>query len=706
MKTSITQNPHYQFSWYRIILFSVFIVLTGIYSFNVKGQTVVPLTLTINAVPISASIFPSGNYDIYRFTTPGGIWRAYTKYTMQTYGSLNTYMYLYRLSGSTPVILAQDDNSGIGNNAKITYTVNPNSTYYIRVRANPNTITGNYKINVINATTYPPVTSLQGTPGPGQVTLKWTAPTLRTPTGYKVYASSTQNGIYYYIAAATSTQLTYTFGSTLWYYVTALFGTVESSPTSEIRVIPIPVVSLIVGDQVGAHASISTASEADWYCFYASTPGNYTIETYNLSTSTINTFMSLYNAANRITPIASDNDSGDGVYSRISRSLQGSLWYYVKITALYPTTGNYSIRVMGPKYLNVSPTNVTIGSASGSSGTFTITSNTTWNITDNALWLTVSPVTGSNNRTITVTASSANPGPGARSATVTVVGSGVTSKTVTVTQQGPTPTVGTNLGNTTVGNLMNNTATNRRAMQVTFPETGTIRSISIYHNGNVGGQVLLGVYSNASGAPSALLGVPTTATISLATEWQTINLTSRVTVASGQTVWLSWVFQATNPNPGVWFEASTTAGAVQSSASWSGGMPATFGASTPKYNRYSIYCTYTPGALGVDNTPGPGVAKSSDDLLDINSNMSNKEKLLIYPNPTDGSVTVTWDNYYDRRLILTIYNSQGSPVKKVEVEPSINQIQVDLNNNQKGLYLLELRDMNGIIINRSRIVKQ
>jgi hypothetical protein len=243
-------------------------------------------------------------------------------------------------------------------------------------------------------------------------------------------------------------------------------------------------------------------------------------------------------------------------------------------------------------------------------------------------------------------------------------------------------------------------------MQVTFPETGTIRSISIYHNGNVGGQVLLGVYSNASGAPSALLGVPTTATISLATEWQTINLTSRVTVASGQTVWLSWVFQATNPNPGVWFEASTTAGAVQSSASWSGGMPATFGASTPKYNRYSIYCTYTPGALGVDNTPGPGVAKSSDDLLDINSNMSNKEKLLIYPNPTDGSVTVTWDNYYDRRLILTIYNSQGSPVKKVEVEPSINQIQVDLNNNQKGLYLLELRDMNGIIINRSRIVKQ
>ena len=212
---------------------------------------------------------------------------------------------------------------------------------------------------------------------------------------------------------------------------------------------------------------------------------------------------------------------------------------------------------------------------------------------------------------------------------------------------------------------------------------------------------MLGVYSRRFRAPSSLLRVTPSTPINSAEGWQTITLTSPLTVASGQMVWLSWVFE-TDHNPGVRYVASgcpeITCSAAQSSASWTGSMPATFGASTPKWNYYSLYCTYTRGAVGIGNP--------SDNLLDINSNMSDKENVLIYPNPTDGSVTVTWDKNYDSRLILTIYNSQGSPVKKVEVEPSINQIQVDLNNNLNGLYLLELRDMNGIIINRSRIVKR
>ena len=464
MKTSITQNPPYQFSWYRFVLFSAFIVLTGIYSFNVKGQTI----LTINAIPISVSISAAGENDWYRFTTPSG---SSYRFTMQTYGSLDTWMELYAANRTTRI--TYNDDSGIWNNAKIAYTLSPN-TYYIKVRAYSSTATGSYKINIINETKYPPATNLQSKPGPApdQVILSWTAPTSRTPLGYRIYYSSTQNGTYNLLTTTASVSYNYVTTQIRWYYVAAyyyysMFRIVES-PTIEISGIPNKPVYLMVDDQVGAHASITRAGEADWYYFYASTTRNYTIETYNLSTSTINTFMYLY-AANKTTLIATDNDAGDGVYSRISRSLQGSLWYYVKITALYGTTGSYSIRVKGPNSLNVSPTNVTIGSASGSSGTFTITSNTTWNITDNALWLTVSPLTGSNNRTITVTASSANPGPGARSATVTIVGSGVTSKIVTVTQQGPTPPVGINLGNTNVYISMNNSVPNQRAMPVIVP---------------------------------------------------------------------------------------------------------------------------------------------------------------------------------------------------------------------------------------------
>ena len=272
------------------------------------------------------------------------------------------------------------------------------------------------------------------------------------------------------------------------------------------------------------------------------------------------------------------------------------------------------------------------------------------------------------------------------------------------------PTATKTLGNTTVYPNTNSTATNRRAMPVIFPEAGTIRSISIYHNGGTG-QVLLGVYSNASGAPSSRLGVTPSTTIRSTAGWQTVALTSPVTVASGQTVWLSWVFQT---NPGVHYMESTcseiTCSIAQSAASWSGGMPAAFGAvAATKWNKYSMYCTYTPGGAKSEISSLDILSDKPDNeivTVDPNQTNGNKEKVSIYPNPTDGSVTVTWDKYYDSRLILTIYNSQGSPVKKVEVEPSINQIQVDLNNNLNGLYLLELRDMNGIIINRSRIVKR
>ena len=85
--------------------------------------------------------------------------------------------------------------------------------------------------------------------------------------------------------------------------------------------------------------------------------------------------------------------------------------------------------------LTISPSSVSIGYASGSWGSFSITSNTSWSLSDDASWLTVSPVNGANDGTVTVTASSANPSTtSTRSATVTVSGTGLSAQSVTVTQ--------------------------------------------------------------------------------------------------------------------------------------------------------------------------------------------------------------------------------------------------------------------------------
>gem|GEM_PF-2217641 len=87
-----------------------------------------------------------------------------------------------------------------------------------------------------------------------------------------------------------------------------------------------------------------------------------------------------------------------------------------------------------PPELTVSLTSLLIGYDPGCSGTFDVTSNTDWTVTDDADWLTVSPDSGSNDGTVIVTVSIGNPLTSERSATVTVSAEGVSDQTVAVTQ--------------------------------------------------------------------------------------------------------------------------------------------------------------------------------------------------------------------------------------------------------------------------------
>lgn len=107
-------------------------------------------------------------------------------------------------------------------------------------------------------------------------------------------------------------------------------------------------------------------------------------------------------------------------------------------------------------YLTISKSSLTVGASANSSGSFTISSNTSWTISDDRSWLSVSPSSGSNNRTITVSASE-NTSLNSRSATVTISASGVSSKTVSVTQEGADPYLSVNKSSLTVGASANST---------------------------------------------------------------------------------------------------------------------------------------------------------------------------------------------------------------------------------------------------------
>jgi hypothetical protein len=92
--------------------------------------------------------------------------------------------------------------------------------------------------------------------------------------------------------------------------------------------------------------------------------------------------------------------------------------------------------------LNVNQTNLaftaTQGAANPANQSLVITSNTSWTVSKNAGWLTVTPSSGSNNGNLTVSVNTATATVGANTDTITVTGGGITRNvTVTLTLNAP-----------------------------------------------------------------------------------------------------------------------------------------------------------------------------------------------------------------------------------------------------------------------------
>ncbi|MGE0076220.1 MAG: MBG domain-containing protein [Bacteroidales bacterium] len=114
--------------------------------------------------------------------------------------------------------------------------------------------------------------------------------------------------------------------------------------------------------------------------------------------------------------------------SSATTNLTGTLTNF----ALSGTTSNW---VSGyTSTLTVSSTDVAIGRASGSTATFTITSNTAWSISGTGSWYTLDATSGIGTKTITITTTEANTTSAARSIELTISGTNVSSSTITVSQ--------------------------------------------------------------------------------------------------------------------------------------------------------------------------------------------------------------------------------------------------------------------------------
>jgi hypothetical protein len=218
------------------------------------------------------------------------------------------------------------------------------------------------------------------------------------------------------------------------------------------------------------------------------------------------------------------------------------------------------------------------------------------------------------------------------------------------TTESSPPVTTVDLGDTDVYGITSATL-NRRAMAVTFIEDGDIQSISIYHNGGTG-NVLMGVYSDNSGSPGSLLGVTPSTPVNGSEGWQKVSLSSPVSVNSGETVWLAWVFSTY-----VKTRRTGASGFQYSSGTWSEGMPSTFGSSTFGYSRFSIYCTYVPDE-----------SKSAKISTDIEADMQLPE-LKVYPNPFSDKLRFEFVSPESVNARIDIYDLTGRIVKTIFEQP-------------------------------------
>ncbi|MDP3441599.1 MAG: fibronectin type III domain-containing protein, partial [Ignavibacteria bacterium] len=175
----------------------------------------------------------------------------------------------------------------------------------------------------LNITTFNPPRSLTATASDGRISLNWSAPSSETPTGYKVYISTAENGTYtplsQTIFATNLSIANLTNGSTYWFYVTAVYASGESAASNKVSATPTAGTTTVTTLTVNGSATsgaISASGEADWYKFQTSTAGTYTIQT----SGSTDTFMNLYQG-DQTTSVTSDDDSGNGNNAMISRTL-------------------------------------------------------------------------------------------------------------------------------------------------------------------------------------------------------------------------------------------------------------------------------------------------------------------------------------------------------------------------------------------------
>ncbi|MBI4318450.1 MAG: pre-peptidase C-terminal domain-containing protein [Chloroflexi bacterium] len=361
---------------------------------NTAGQAG---TIVVNGAAQRHNFHIAGDNDWVKFTAAAGT--SYVVETSNLGSASDTYMYLYGTVGTT--VITYDDDSGPGLGSRIAWTATSPGTYYVRIRhysssrygndtnydlaitgtggttggdtyepddspAQASTVTVNgaaqthnfhvagdvdwVKFAATAGISYVVETSNLGTASDTIIYLYGTDGTTVITSdddsgpgsGSRIEWTASSNGTYYILVRHYSNSR---YGSNTNYDLR-----VTSAGTPSDSYEPDNAVSQarpIAVDGAAQTHNFHVAGDNDWVSFTASAGTSYVIETLNLGNRS-DTYIYLY-STNGTTLLASDDDSGGGLASRINWTAPSSGIYFVRVRhysgAAYGSNTNYDIRV-------------------------------------------------------------------------------------------------------------------------------------------------------------------------------------------------------------------------------------------------------------------------------------------------------------------------------------------------------------------------
>lgn len=87
---------------------------------------------------------------------------------------------------------------------------------------------------------------------------------------------------------------------------------------------------------------------------------------------------------------------------------------------------------------------------------------------------------------------------------------------------------------------------------------------------------------------------------------------------------------------------------------------------------------------------------SQNKLISGNTPVSTPKFIKFYPNPASSYIYFDFQNGYNQDFSLLVFNFSGKKVYEMKNMPS--KVTIDLNDFYRGLYIYQLRDKSGIVI--------